>query len=264
MTGGGTHLSGGSRITSLFFRRVALMSDLHLAPDDPAGIEQFVKFTKTLPGRADAFAVLGDLFEAYVGTKHLRVSGYRPVVEAFQSLHRAGIDVTVLAGNRDFLLDRGFERATGARAAGDEFAFESGGRRFLLTHGDLFCIRDVRYQRMRKKLRSRAFRLLPHVLPLSVSLQIAGRLRKASKEEILAKTPAEMGIVDTEVAAKLGLGYDFVVCGHVHDPRVTRLDNGTLVVLPAWPAPPGTCWIRDGELSFEDVPSLADSRSGNL
>jgi UDP-2,3-diacylglucosamine hydrolase len=231
--------------------RVAVISDLHLAPGDPAGIDTFVSFARKLPGRVDELLVLGDLFEAYVGRKHLTIPPYQPVVRALDALVGNGVAVTCLHGNRDFLLDEGFTRATGARVAGDQDALESGGVKILFVHGDLFCTRDLRYQAMRRKLRSPWIARLSRVLPLPVSLAVAGRLRKTSMSEVKAKTPAEMGIVDAEVGRRLAEGYDVVVCGHVHDPRVSAVDNGRLVVLPAWPEAPGTLWIQAGRLAFD-------------
>lgn len=229
----------------------ALISDLHLSPEDPRAVEIFVNFTKKLPGAVRELFILGDLFEAYVGAKHLRVPGYAPVVAALRGLASAGISVTVLKGNRDFLLDSNFTKITGAAVAGDETSFTCGGKKFLLVHGDLFCIRDVRYQAMRRKLRSPMIQFASRSLPLFVSLRVAAKLRKTSMKEIQQKTPSEMGIVDSEVSARLAQGYDYVICGHVHDPRVTKLQNGTLVVLPAWPMEPGTCRIAGGVVSFD-------------
>jgi UDP-2,3-diacylglucosamine hydrolase len=231
--------------------RAAVISDLHLSPADPRGIDTFAAFARKLPGRVDELFILGDLFEAYVGSKHLTIPPYQPVVRALDALVGNGTAVTCLRGNRDFLLDEGFTRATGARVAGDEEAFESGGVKFLCVHGDLFCTRDLRYQSMRRKLRSPWTARLSKVLPLGASLAIAGRLRKTSMAEVKAKTPGEMGIVDAEVSSRLREGYGVVLCGHVHDPRATDLDLGQLVVLPAWPEPPGTLWIHDGRMKFD-------------
>lgn len=232
--------------------RAAVVSDLHLADDDAAGIERFLALARRLPGRVEELLVLGDLFEAYVGSPHLRAEGYRGLVRALDALVGNGVAVTVLRGNRDFLLDAGFERATGARVAGDETAFESGGRRILCVHGDLFCTRDLRYQAMRRKLRSPLVPALAKTLPLPVLLGIARRLRRASMEEIAAKAASEMGIVDAEVERRLAEGHDTVICGHVHLPRRSRLAGGELVVLPAWPARPGTLWIDEGILRFDE------------
>lgn len=230
--------------------RAALISDLHLHPADPGGIDVFVRFARKLPGAVDELLILGDFFDAYVGTKHLKIDGYSPLVRALDSLTGNGVRVTLLKGNRDFLLDEGFTKATGAGVAGDEDAFESGGKRFLVVHGDLFCIRDVRYQSMRRKLRSPLISAASRTLPLPVLLGIASKLRKTSAEEIATKTPAEMGIVNDEVSKRLGEGYDTVVCGHVHDPKTVNLQNGTLIVLPAWPAAPGTLWLKKGAMEF--------------
>ncbi len=232
-------------------RRAAVVSDLHLAPGDGAGIDRFAAFARKLPGAVDELLVLGDLFDSYVGTRHLSLEGYRPVVRALDMLVGNGVPVTCLHGNRDFLLDEGFTKATGARVAGDEVAFTSGDRRFLAVHGDLFCVRDVRYQAMRRKLRSPIVRLASRTLPLSWLLRAAGGLRAKSRAEIAAKTPREMGIVDEEVRSRLREGFDVVLCGHVHDPATRQLGEGTLVVLPAWPETPGTLWITDGRIRFE-------------
>ncbi|MFN0204981.1 MAG: UDP-2,3-diacylglucosamine diphosphatase [Planctomycetota bacterium] len=230
--------------------RAALISDLHLHPGDPAGIDVFVRFARKLPGAVDELFILGDLFDAYVGTKHLKIDGYSPIVRALDSLMGNGVRVTLLKGNRDFLLDAGFTKATGAGVAGDEDAFMSGGKRFLVVHGDLFCINDIRYQSMRKKLRSPVIAAMSRTLPLPILLGIASRLRKTSAQEIATKTPAEMGIVNDEVSKRLAEGFDAVVCGHVHDPKTVNLQNGTLVVLPAWPAAPGTLWLKKGAMEF--------------
>jgi UDP-2,3-diacylglucosamine hydrolase len=234
-------------------RRAAVISDLHLSPDDGAGIDTFTAFARKLPGRVDELLILGDLFEAYVGSKHLRIPQYQSIVRALDALVANGVAVTCLKGNRDFLLDDGFTRATGARVAGDEDAFESGGRRILCVHGDLFCVRDVRYQAMRKKLRSPLVAGASRILPLSVLLRIAGKLRKTSIAETKAKTKGEMGIVDEEVAKRMQENVDVIVCGHVHDPRRAAIGKGELVVLPAWPAEPGTLWITDGILRFDET-----------
>jgi len=231
--------------------RAVVISDLHLTPADPAGIDRFEALARRLPGSADELLILGDLFDAYVGRKHLTVAWMRPVIRALDLLVGTGVRVTCLHGNRDFLLDGAFERATGARVAGDEDSFTSGGKRFLLVHGDLFCVLDVRYQAMRRKLRTPLVRAAARTLPLSVSLRIAGGLRAKSRAEIAAKAPAEMGIVDSVVEARLAEGFDVVICGHVHDPRTTALAKGTLVVLPAWPDAPGTLRIARGETRFE-------------
>lgn len=240
-----------SRAIARSVGRAAVISDLHLTPEDPAGIDAFTSFVRKLPGRVDELLVLGDLFEAYVGAKHLTISAYQPIVRSLDAVVSNGVAVTCLHGNRDFLLDERFTRATGARVAGDEDRIVSGGRAILLVHGDLFCTRDVRYQMARRRLRSRPVRALSRALPLPVLLQVAARLRRASIAEIKAKTPAEMGIVDAAVEARLREGFDLVVCGHVHEPRVARLDGGTLVVLPAWPEPPGALWIESGRLRFD-------------
>ena len=160
--------------------RAAVISDLHLTSDDEARMERFLAFARKLPGRVDELLILGDLFEAYVGRKHLGVAGYRPLGARDRRIggKRRGGHLPA----REPRLFVGFlvHEIHGARVAGDEEAFVSGGRRILCVHGDLFCVRDLRYQAMRRKLRSPVLRGVAKALPLPVLLRIAGKLRKTS------------------------------------------------------------------------------------
>ncbi len=218
--------------------RAILASDFHLSPARPEELEMFVRFTREVVAGAARFYVLGDLFNFWVGPANLRVPGFAPVFDALRALSAAGTEVTLLHGNRDFLLDETVARRIGGRVAGEETAVEHHGRRYLLMHGDSLCTDDVGYQRSKVKMRSRPVRWLARVLPLPIALWIVRRMRRASRKSVARKDPAEMAIVAETARARLREGYAALVCGHVHDPGARELGGAgeslPLYVLGAW------------------------------
>lgn len=131
-----------------------VVADLHLdvrpgaAPN--ADFERFVRVARGAP----QLLVLGDLFDAWVGPAHAEVDAARRVIELLRDLTRGGTRVDVLAGNRDFLLEQRFERATGARVHPRGCIGRVAHQRLLFLHGDELCTLDLAYQRLKRVLRS--------------------------------------------------------------------------------------------------------------
>src|SRR6266849_9713377 len=84
------------------------VSDLHLgaryAKADPERAAHFEVFLRSLPGRAEALFLLGDLFEFWMEHRHYIPKTGFGVLSALRDLARAGIPVHYLAGNHDFEL----------------------------------------------------------------------------------------------------------------------------------------------------------------
>jgi UDP-2,3-diacylglucosamine hydrolase len=218
--------------------RVVLASDFHLTPDQPAGIELFVRFVREAVAGASAFYVLGDLFEAWTGRANLRVPGYEPVFAALRALAADGTEVALFHGNRDFLMGRAEGNAAGGRVVGEELAVALFGRRYLLLHGDSLCTDDVGYQRSKRWMRSGILHALARVAPLRLQLAAARAMRRASRRSTAQKTMATMGIVGAAVRDRFAAGYDALVCGHVHDPGLREYGTAAarmpLFVLGDW------------------------------
>lgn len=219
-------------------KRVILASDFHLSPDQPRGIEVFVRFTREVVAGADAFFVLGDLFNFWVGPANMKLPGIEPVLDALAAVAAEGTRVCVLHGNRDFLLGRAEARRIGATIPGEETTEELFGQRFLLLHGDSLCTLDVGYQKSKRWLRCGFLHGLSRILPLWACLRIARRMRSASRRSVSTKSREIMEIVPEAARERFEEGYDALICGHVHRPG--RREMGTpdaprpLYVLGDW------------------------------
>ncbi len=229
-----------------------LIADLHLDVEDEAALAGFGAFLER-NGSAPRLAILGDLFEYWLGPAHARTPGGERVLAALRALTASGTAVDVVPGNRDFLLDASFEEASGARVRRDGFVgrLPDGGR-VLVIHGDELATRDRGYQRLRRVLRSGPLLWLAPRLPLGVSRSLARRLRRASIKAVAAK-PSEEKALQADACAAFARAHaaTTVVCGHAHEFRDEEVVGGPRwIVLDAFGGRRDTLAVERGGLRF--------------
>lgn len=229
------------------------MSDVHLTPADPAGIERFLRFLAGPAERAARLVIVGDLFEVWVTPTQAQDPGLVPVFAALARL-AARIDVGFVEGNRDFAASPEL-RAVGVRRLDDVIVVSSGARRVVATHGDLLCTKDVRYQAFRRLARSEAVRQVLRRIPSRAARSVGEAARKGSEMETSAKAHGDMGLSPLAVASILRAhDADALVCGHVHWGQRFRIDvDGRVrdvVVLGAWEEAPTYAELDGDGLRF--------------
>lgn len=211
-----------------------LIADLHL---DLAGDEPPRAFLGWLEAQeaVPEILVLGDFFDFWIGPAQAELPAAREVLRALRALALRGTRLSVVPGNRDFLLDARFECASGAAvyphgllallpdAAGEP-------QRAALVHGDELCTLDRAYLRLRRVLRSGAVRGLARALPVGCALWLARRLRRASTRALSVKPEPEKAMQEA-ACRRLAEAQraSWVVCGHAHDYRDLCLEGG-----PRW------------------------------
>ncbi|HVS10098.1 MAG TPA: metallophosphoesterase [Planctomycetota bacterium] len=209
----------------------AIVGDLHL--DVGAGAARPERFEAWLAGLRDVprLMILGDLFDAWIGPAQAELPAARSALGALRGLASRGTAIDVVPGNRDFLLEEGFERASGATVRpGGLVGVLEGGARVLLIHGDELCTLDRGYQRLRRVLRSAPVRWSAPRVPRPAALWVARRLRRASTQALAVKLSAE---TEQQVEAVRELarfhGASTLICGHAH-----RFRDETLAGGPRW------------------------------
>lgn len=119
-------------------------------------------------------------------------------------------------GNRDFPLE-GALRPLGIERLPDVARLVVDGARVIVTHGDLLCTRDRRYQAFRRTVRARPLGAVAGELPSAVLDALTARARAASKAETARKAYEDMGLDAGRVRRiLLRQDADALVCGHVH------------------------------------------------
>ena len=212
-------------------------------------------------GRARAAAqlyILGDLFDVWPGDDCIDDAGdggyHRRIVEALRALCDSGVDVSVLHGNRDFLLGDDFARRSGARLLADPTVLSLPDGQFVLAHGDRLCTDDADYQAFRKQVRDPAWRAAFLGQPLAERQAIASALRRQSEDSKRVKAKQAYDVMDLNPAATDDFlrdhGYATFIHGHTHRPAThDHFVDGIHVerwVLADWHDDHGECLSWDG------------------
>lgn len=199
--------------------RTLFISDLHLWDSRPQITQLFLDFLGNTAKGADALYILGDLFEYWAGDDVLLADRHHQrITMALQVLVRSGTPVFVMNGNRDLLLGRQFEAASGAQLIPDPTVVERYGRTLLLTHGDALCTDDVEYQAFRRQVQAPAWQQEFLAQPLALrKAQIEG-LRQQSEQEKSRKNLAIMDVNADAVNAfvRQHAFPQLVIHGHTH------------------------------------------------
>ncbi len=217
------------------------ISDLHLDGARPDITAQFLDFLDREARRARALYILGDLFEAWIGDDDPDPDKRR-VIQGLRSITSGGVKTFLIHGNRDFLIGKRFSQETGVALLDDGTLIDVYGRRVLLMHGDLLCIDDHAYQRLRRIVRNPFVQFALRRLSLRQRQRLAERMREGSKEHIKSMDIAAPQIMDVnqdEVRRTFErYGVDCIIHGHTHRPAVheVQIDGrmATRIVLGDW------------------------------
>lgn len=193
--------------------RTLFVSDVHLRAKDPANNRPFLKF---LEEECDDLYIVGDLFDYWIGPKHLGMDDYRFEIESIRKKSEK-TRIFFIKGNRDYLVEEKFERCTGMKVLGDRARVDLGGRTILLAHGDFIYNTNPKYTAYRTLMRSKPIEDLWLQIPSFVGRSIVRGFRTVSKRT----TPSyswKGGELFDRARPFFEQGADVLITGHIHLP----------------------------------------------
>jgi UDP-2,3-diacylglucosamine hydrolase len=199
--------------------RTLFVSDVHLRPREPAANRDFLRF---LEQPCDELYIVGDLFDYWIGPKQLQCGDYDPELAALREKSKSA-RLFFIKGNRDYLLDARFEKASGTRVLGDRARVQVGGKTVLLAHGDFVYNRNPKYAAYRTLMKSKPIEDLWLSLPAFVGRTVVRGYRKVSPMTTKAVTWSREEIVDRALPF-FRQGADVLICGHIHQPQTVDVD----------------------------------------
>ena len=211
---------------------------MHLSDKRGKKVELFLAFLKFAQQRCEALYILGDLFDLWLGDDD-DSPPHPDILTALRAVSDNGVALYIALGNRDFLIGRDFCEKTGAKLLSDYALIDLYGTKTLITHGDLLCTKDTKYQLFRKVVR--------HPLIIQIFLLVPLYIRKKIAHKTQAKTSASMRkknneIMDVEqkTVETMMNKYEvsLLIHGHTHRPNthIFKANYKTLqrIVLGDW------------------------------
>ncbi|MDA8360727.1 MAG: UDP-2,3-diacylglucosamine diphosphatase [Gammaproteobacteria bacterium] len=217
----------------------AFIADLHLTMERPEAVALFETLLVAAVGRIDHLYILGDLFEYWIGDDGGREPEFAPVLAALKNATARGLPISVMHGNRDFLLSEGFAGMTGCQLLPDPYRLDLFGTPTLLSHGDALCTDDIAYMAMRRQFRDPRWQAQVLARGIPERMAMARALRAESGTATGSKTETIMDVNADAVRALLRQhGLQRLIHGHTHRPGHYHLGStdGTLerVVVGDW------------------------------
>ena len=247
--------------------RIEFVSDCHLTPARPEITDRFLLYlAEQVPG-AKALYILGDLFDSWIGDDAIAPE-LEVVITALGKL-RKQLPIYFIHGNRDFLIGRKFARRSGCKLLYQLSVVRLGGRRTLITHGDVFCTDDKAYQTYRLWVRNPVSKLIFKSLSLDRRKKISTYLR--SRSEARKKRNSESHIMDVNQKTvefyMQRFKVDQLIHGHTHRPAVHEFNMGRYkarrFVLGDWEQGGQVLSVTNGEAQLRKMsePTAAGAES---
>jgi UDP-2,3-diacylglucosamine hydrolase len=234
--------------------------------------------------------ILGDLFDFFFEYRTVIPARHYRVLEKLGDLVRNGIKVTYIVGNHDFWLGSFFQGELGVTISRDPMEVSLQGKRFFLAHGDGIGNSSFGDRALKSLLRSpisiELFSWIHPDIGAAIARWVSGRSReksnavfesslqggevtsssffttiqeRPSKEKVKVKTKKQPSLILEEkvqetffyAKRKFAEGFDGVICGHIHLPKIFDKNGKTFLILGDWIHHFSYGLLHDGKLSLE-------------
>ena len=199
---------------------VAVISDVHLGTFGCHADELIAYLSSIKPKK---LILNGDIVDIWQFSKRYFPSSHLKVIKKIISMASNGTEVIYITGNHDEMLRKFSETSIGNFSIVNKLILEMDGKKAWIFHGDVF---DISVQRAKwlAKLGSYGYDLLI-LLNRFVNWVLTrfGRekysLSKRIKNSVKGAVKYINNFENTATDLAIDQGYDYVICGHIHQPK---------------------------------------------
>ncbi|MBC5993998.1 UDP-2,3-diacylglucosamine diphosphatase [Pontibacter cellulosilyticus] len=205
---------------------VVVISDVHLGTYG-CHAKELLAYLKSI--KPDTIILNGDIIDIWQFSKSYWPASHMRVVKYLMGLIAKGTNVYYITGNHDEMLRKFVGFKLGTFQIVNKLVLELDGKRAWMFHGDVFDV-TMQHSKWLAKLGAQGYDLLILLnrmvnffcLKLNrekvyISRNIKNRVKSAVKFiNNFEKTASDIAISN---------GYDYVVCGHIHQPELREITN---------------------------------------
>jgi UDP-2,3-diacylglucosamine pyrophosphatase LpxH len=206
--------------------QVAVVSDLHLGMRG-CHAETILAYLKSID--PEVLILNGDIIDIWQFKKKYFPPAHMQVVRELLSMIARGKKVYYITGNHDELFRRFIGFKVGNFELANKVVLELDGKRAWFFHGDVFDV-TMQYSKWLTKLGGKGYDLLIWFNQLinGISIRLGrGRISLSKKVKESVKGAVQYINQFETVAAEIAIsnGYDYVVCGHIHQPADRTIET---------------------------------------
>lgn len=218
-------------------RKTYFFSDVHLGlgskEEETRKERLLVQFLEMVHHDGKELFIVGDLFDYWFEYQSVVPKGYFRLFTKLADLTESGIPISYLVGNHDFWLKSYFREELGVQIFLEPIERTINDKRFYIHHGDGLLKNDTGYRILKKILRSRVNIFLFSLLHPDLTGWVARWSSRKSRKHVGKRSFEEHDMVEF-AEKRIQEGFDYVIMGHNHIPRLRNIGKGAYVNLGDW------------------------------
>lgn len=206
---------------------VVVMSDLHLGTYGCHATEILQYLKSIVP---QILILNGDIIDGWQFSKRYFPTSHLQVIKEIINLVSNGTRVIYITGNHDEMLRRYSDVEMGNFKLTDKVVMEIDGKMTWIFHGDVFDATTKGSAKILAKMGGHGYDLLILLNRfINYFLRLAGREKMSFSKKVKASVKQAVSWIGNfeQTAAELAISkkYDYVICGHIHQPQVRTVET---------------------------------------
>lgn len=214
---------------------VVIISDVHLGTYGSHAAELLL-YLRSI--QTNLLVINGDFIDIWNFNKRYFPTAHMAVIREIMNMLTNGTRVVYITGNHDEMMRKYSGLQLGNFQVADKLVIEINGSMCWIFHGDVFDATTKGSAKILAKLGGKGYDLLILLNRfINWTLQLAGQEKMSFSKKVknsVKKAVSWIGDFE-QTAADLAIekNYDFVICGHIHQPqkRIIETSKGKVVYL---------------------------------
>ena len=205
---------------------VAVISDVHLGTYG-CHAKELLRYLKSINPKT--IILNGDIIDIWQFSKNYFPEPHMKVIRKILKFITEGVPVYYLPGNHDEMLRKFTDISFGSLHLSNKLVLELDGRKAWIFHGDVFDV-TMQHSKWLAKLGAIGYDSL--ILINSFTnwvLTKLGREKMSFSQKVKARFKDAVKFINNfeNTAAELAIdkGYNYVVCGHIHQSEIREISN---------------------------------------
>lgn len=206
---------------------VVVLSDVHLGTYG-CHAKELVQYLRSINPKL--LVLNGDIVDIWQFRKSYFPAAHMQVIKEIFSMMARGVEVVYITGNHDETLRRYSGLKLGNLKLSDKLVIDIDGKKTWIFHGDVFDATTKGSAKLIAKLGGHGYDIL--ILfnrAVNWLLKLLGKDKMSLSKKVknsVKKAVAWIGNFE-QTAAELAIenNYSYVICGHIHQPQIRRVDT---------------------------------------
>jgi UDP-2,3-diacylglucosamine pyrophosphatase LpxH len=206
---------------------LVVISDVHLGTYG-CHAEELLRYLKSI--KPKTLILNGDIIDIWQFSKHYWPDAHMKVIKQIVSMMSKGVNVYYLTGNHDEMLRKFSDFRMGTFRLMDKIVLDLDGKKAWFFHGDVFDV-TMQHSKWLAKLGGLGYDVLIVLNRAAnyISEKILGRGKISVSKKIKNSVKSAVSFISNfeKTASDIAIEnkYHFVVCGHIHQPEIKKIET---------------------------------------